>query len=403
MADYMAGTPTVIVAGDGCELIDADGRRYIDAVSSLWCNVHGHRDPELDAALKAQIDRIAHSTFLGLTNPPAIELGRLLCEAAPPGLTRVFFSDSGATAVEVALKMAYQYQHQRPDPKPGKIRFMALKAAYHGDTLGDVSIGDIGRFHAIFGPLLFPTLRAEQPNCYRCPYGLRRETCGVFCGDEAVRLLERHADELAAVVIEPGFQGAGGIVPIPEGYLRKLADAAKANDVLLIADEVAAGFGRTGSLFACQREGVTPDFLCLAKGITGGYLPLAATLTREAIFEAFLDRPEEDRTFFHGHTYTGNPLACSVAVASLKKMLRPGGVMEKLPGKVELFAELLAPLRRTRSSATCGRSARRRRRTRGRLRGEDAVRRFAAGRQARLRGDGAARRLVPARWAKSSC
>jgi adenosylmethionine-8-amino-7-oxononanoate aminotransferase len=317
MQAYAAEKPLIIQRGHGCMLVDLDGKEYIDGVSSLWCNIHGHRVPELDDSLRTQLDQVAHSSLLGIANVPAIRLARRLVELAPPGLTRVFFSDDGATAVEAALKMAFQYWRQCPNPQPQKTRFLALQGAYHGDTLGDVSVGDIGRFHHLFAPLLFPTLRAPSHYCYRCPLGLERARCRIDCADALAALVREHHDSLAAVVIEPLMQGAAGMIAAPAGYLRKVREVTRDMNVLLIADEVAVAFGRTGSLFACTQEDVVPDFLCLAKGLTGGYLPLAATLTTEKIFEAFLGRPEEGRTFYHGHTYTGNPLGAAVALANL--------------------------------------------------------------------------------------
>jgi adenosylmethionine-8-amino-7-oxononanoate aminotransferase len=332
MQEYAAGRPLIIDRADGCYLYDLDGNAYIDGVSSLWCNVHGHCVPELDGALRDQTARVAHSTLLGMSNVPAIELARKLVETAPTGLTRVFYSDDGATAVEVALKMAFQYWRQRCEPQPAKTRFLALGGAYHGDTLGDVSIGDIGRFHSLFQPLLFSTLRAPSPYCYRCPLGLERSTCGIACAGELERMVRENADSLAAVVVEPLVQGAAGMITAPSGFLRRVRDVTRECNVLLIADEVAVGFGRTGKLFACDHEGVAPDFLCLAKGLTGGYLPLAATLTTDEVYSAFLGKAEEGRTFFHGHTYTGNPLGCAVAMASLDRLLNRGvlaGVAER--------------------------------------------------------------------------
>jgi adenosylmethionine-8-amino-7-oxononanoate aminotransferase len=332
--------PLFIERAEGCYLIDSDGRRYIDGVSSLWCNVHGHRVPELDAALREQLDRVAHSTMLGLANVPATVLARRLVELAPPGLTRVFYSDDGATAVEVALKLAFQFWRQCPRPRPSKTQFLALQSAYHGDTLGDVSVGDVARFHRLFGPLLFAALRAPSPYCYRCPLGLERSSCRIDCVEHLASLVRDHADELAAVVVEPLVQGAAGMITAPAGYLRRVREVTREHDVLLIADEVATGFGRTGTLFACQQEGVTPDFLCLAKGLTGGYLPLAATLTTEEVWQAFVGPPEAGRAFYHGHTYTGNPLGAAVALASLR--LLESGVLPNLPHKIEQLRGRLA-------------------------------------------------------------
>lgn len=334
MQVYAAEPPLIIQRAHGCFLVDLDGREYIDGVSSMWCNVHGHQVPDLDGALREQLEQVAHSTLLGMANVPSIELARRLVEVAPPGLTRVFYSDDGATAVEVALKMAFQYWRQCPDPRPNKTRFLALQGAYHGDTLGDVSVGDLARFHDLFAPLLFPTVRAPSPYCYRCPLGLTRSTCRVDCVEVVANLVREHADSLAAVVIEPLVQGAAGMITAPDGYLLRIREVTREHQVLLIADEVAVGFGRTGTMFACEQEKVVPDFLCLAKGLTGGYLPLAATLTTEEIYRAFLGRPEEGRTFYHGHTYTGNPLGAAVALANLDLMER-SNLLKELPAKIE--------------------------------------------------------------------
>jgi adenosylmethionine-8-amino-7-oxononanoate aminotransferase len=342
MQSYAAEKPLIIQRAQGCMLVDLDGREYIDGVSSLWCNVHGHRVPELDDAIRTQLDEVAHSTLLGLSNIPAIRLARRLVELAPPGLTRVFFSDDGATAVEVALKMAFQYWRQCPNPQPQKTRYLALQGAYHGDTLGDVSVGDIRRFHDLFAPLLFPTFRAPSHYCYRCPLGFERASCRIDCVEALAALVREHHQSLAAVVIEPLMQGAAGMIAAPAGYLRRVREITREMKVLLVADEVAVAFGRTGSVFACAQEDVVPDFLCLAKGLTGGYLPLAATLTTEKIFEAFLGRPEEGRTFYHGHTYTGNPLGAAVAQANLDLLVGKGrpdgdnaGILTTLPTKIE--------------------------------------------------------------------
>jgi adenosylmethionine-8-amino-7-oxononanoate aminotransferase len=343
MADWAASDPLVIERGEGVYLYDTEGNRYLDGVSSLWCNVHGHRHPTLDAALKEQIDRVAHTTLLGVTHPPAIELARRLVELAPAGLTRVFFSDDGATAVEVALKMAFQYWRQKPDPEPRRNLFLALGGAYHGDTLGDASVGGLEAFHAMFRPLLFPTLRAPIPYCYRCPLGLERATCAMACLGEVDRLLTEHPGEVAAVILEPLVQGAAGMIVHPEGYLAGLRALTRKHGTLLIADEVAVGFGRTGSLFACEVEGVSPDLLCLAKGLTGGYLPLAATLTTEEVYSAFHGTASEGKTFYHGHTYAGNPLGAAVGLASLR-VFDDEKTLEKLGPKVERLTERLASI-----------------------------------------------------------
>ena len=315
--------PLIVEAAEGTDLIDIHGRRYIDGVSSLWCNVHGHRHPRIDAAVREQLDSVAHSTMLGLSHRPGIELARRLVELAPPGLTRVFYSDSGSTAAEIALKMAFQYWRQRGEERP---RFVALRMAYHGDTIGSVSVGGIDLFHSLYRPLLFDTLKASPGDL-----------------DEMDRLLGEHAGEVAAVIMEPLVQGAAGMLMHPKGYLRGLRELCDRHGVLLILDEVATGFGRTGRMFACEHEDVAPDLLCLAKGITGGYLPLAATLATERIYEGFLGEFEEFRTFFHGHTYTGNPLACAAALATLD-VFEEERTLERLAPKIGLLRDLLRPV-----------------------------------------------------------
>jgi adenosylmethionine-8-amino-7-oxononanoate aminotransferase len=328
----------IIARGDGPYLYDLQGRRYLDGVSSLWCNVHGHRRLELDRALVAQLEKMAHSTLLGLAHPPAIVLARRLAEISPPDLVKVFFSDDGSTAVEAALKMAYQYWQLTGHWK--KQRFLKLKDSYHGDTLGAVSVGGIDLFHETYSPLLFETLTAPAPYCYRCP---DREDCREQCLAELVRLVDQHHRELAAVILEPVMQGAGGMIPQPPGYLAKVREITQQNNVLLIADEVATGFGRTGTMFACEQEEVGPDILCLAKGITGGYLPLAATLATDEIYDAFLGEFQEFKTFFHGHTFTGNPLAAAVSLASLEVFAKDR-VLEDLAPKISLLGERLGEI-----------------------------------------------------------
>ena len=341
LADWAAAEPLIIERAEGVYLYDIQGRRFLDGVGSLWCNVHGHRHPALDAALRAQLDKVAHSTLLGATHAPAVELARRLVERAPEGLTRVFFSDDGATAVEVALKMAFQYWRQKPDPEPRRTRFLALGDAYHGDTLGDVSVGGVNRFHSMFAPLLFPALRAASPHCYRCPLGLERPSCATACLGEVERALAAHPGEVAAVIAEPLVQGAAGIIVHPEGYLKGLRDLTRTYHTLLIADEVAVGFGKTGTHFACEQEGVAPDFPCRAKGITGGYLPLAATLTTEEVYSAFYGTARDGKTFYHGHTYGGNPLGAAVGLASLR-VFDEERSLDNLRPKIARLSERLA-------------------------------------------------------------
>src|SRR3954447_20371694 len=316
----------VIEAADRCELIDVNGRRYIDGVSSLWCNVHGHRHPAIDIAVRDQMDRVSHSTMLGLSHRPAIELARRLVEIAPDGLSRVFYSDSGSTAAEIAVKMAFQYWQQQGGSDARRTRFISLKDAYHGDTLGSVSVGGIDLFHGAYGPLLFGALHAQAGDI-----------------EDMARLFAEHPGEIAAVIVEPLVQGAAGILVQPEGYLADVRALCDEYGAFLICDEVATGFGRTGRMFACEHEDVSPDFMCVAKGITGGYLPLAATLTTERVYEGFLGRHEEFRTFFHGHTYTGNPLACAAALATLR-IFEQERTLEVLQEKIALLGSLLEPV-----------------------------------------------------------
>lgn len=335
--------PLLIVAGRGCTLIDADGREYLDGVSSLWCNVHGHRHPRLDEAIRRQLDQIAHTTLLGTACPVTVELARRLVEVAPPGLAHVFFSDNGASAVEVALKMAFQYWRQRQNPRPAKMKFVALGEAYHGDTLGSVSVGGVARFHAMFQPLLFDVLRLPAPDTYRLPARIAQDSLLAHHLSALEKLLAENHEQIAAVVIEPLIQAAAGMLMHPPGYLLGVRELTARYEVLLIADEVAVGFGRTGTMFACEQEQVTPDLLCLAKGLTAGYLPMAATLATGEIWNAFLGEYAESKSFFHGHTYGGNPLAAAVALASLD-IFRDEQVLRQLPEKVERLALRLKQL-----------------------------------------------------------
>jgi len=312
MQGWLDDAPLVIERGEGNWLIDTDGRRWLDGISSLWVTVHGHRVRELDDAVRAQLDKVAHSTLLGQANVPSIELAAKLVSLAPAGLTRVFYSDSGSTSVEIAVKQAYQYWQLVG--RPEKRRFIALDEAYHGDTVGSVSVGGMALFHERFRDLLFPVERIPTPHAYRWK---GRDVLGEALA-ALERLLDEKGDTIAGLVIEPLIQGAAGMLVQPKGYLRGVAELCRKHDVLLICDEVATGFGRTGTLFAVEQENVTPDFLCVAKGLTGGYLPLAATLSTERVYRAFLGRFDEAKTFFHGHTYTGNPLACAAALANLE-------------------------------------------------------------------------------------
>ena len=343
MQEWEQQKPLIIERGKGPYLIDTEGKRYLDGTSSIWVNLHGHCQPALDRAMKKQLDRLAHSTLLGLSNPPAIQLARALIRIAPKGLKRVFYSDNGSTAVEVALKMAVQYwQQRRPEAGP-KHTFLHLKLAYHGDTIGAVSVGNIELFHSRFKPLLFPTIEADPPYCYRCPLNLTYPSCKMACLEPIERILEERHRELAGFIIEPLVQAAAGMITAPPGYLKTVRELCTRYHVLLIADEVATGFGRTGKMFACQHEGVTPDLMAISKGMTGGYMPLAATLTTEEIYNAFLGTYEDFTTFFHGHSYTGNPLGCAVALANLD-VFKKDKTLARLQPKIKTMARLLQPL-----------------------------------------------------------
>ncbi len=340
MSEY---EPLVIERASGCVLIDVDGREYLDGTSSVWCNIHGHRHPKLDAAIRAQLDKVAHITSLGCSNPTTIKLAKRLIDLAPEGLAHVFFSDDGATAVEVALKMALQYWRQRSDPRPDKTTYLALGNGYHGDTLGAVSVGGVERFHAMFEPLLFEVLRAPAPDMYRLPPGVTRATALTHYLGTVERILAEHHERIAAVVVEPLVQAAAGMIVHPAGYLHGLRELTRRYDVLLIADEVAVGFGRTGTMFACEREQVTPDLLCLAKGLSGGYMPVAATLATGEIWRAFLGTHAQSKTFFHGHTYGGNPLGAAVALATLD-VFDEEQTLDRLQPKITRLGEHLERL-----------------------------------------------------------
>ena len=338
MSEWAGQDFLIIESGKCCYLRDIHGKRYLDGVSSLWCNVHGHRVRELDQAVKKQLGRIAHSTFLGLSNVPAIQLAKKLIEVVPPGLKRVFYSDSGSESVEVALKIAYQYWQHKGETK--RIKFIRLANAYHGDTIGSISVGGIDLFHEVYRPLLFETFSAPAPYRYQDQFEGSEEEYGDFCAKRLEEVIKKHHEETCALIMEPLMQGAAGMINQPVGYISRARELTKQYNILLIFDEVATGFGRTGRMFASEHESVTPDILCIAKGLSAGYLPLAATITTEEIYGAFLGRYEDLKTFFHGHTYTANPLACAVAIANLE-LFEKGRVLERLAPKIEFLRERL--------------------------------------------------------------
>ncbi len=331
MAEYVKQEPIIVERAEGCWLYDTDGKRYLDAVSSIWCNVHGHNVDELNRAVVEQLKKVAHSTLLGLSNVPAVELAKKLVEISPEGLNHVFFSDDGSTAMEVALKMAYQYWQLKG--KGEKTKFVKLEEAYHGDTIGSVSIGGIDLFHSMFRELMFETYRIPAPHPYR--FDGTPEECREFSLKKLKELLEVHHEEIAAVVMEPLVQAAAGIIVHPPGFLKGVKELCKDYNVLLILDEVATGFGKTGRMFACEWEGVVPDIMAVSKGLTAGYMPLAATLATDEVYMAFWGGDYgAGKTFFHGHTFTGNQLGCSVALANIDLFERKGWP-ENLSGKVE--------------------------------------------------------------------
>lgn len=340
MQDWEQEEPIVITRGEGSWLIDSDGNRYLDGVASMWTNVHGHCRRELNEALKAQVDRLEHSTLLGLAGEQSIILARRLAEVTPAGLDRFFYSDNGSTAMEVAVKMAFQYQLHKG--RAERSRFITFRHAYHGDTLGAVSVGGIDIYHRTFRPLLFETIQAPSPYCYRCELGCSGpETCGMKCLDALESLMMQHGATCAGLVIEPLLQGAGGMIVQPPGFLRRVRELCDRYGLLMITDEVATGFGRTGRMFACQHEAVVPDIMALSKGIAAGYLPIAATVTTEEVYGAFMGEYAELKTFFHGHTFTGNPLACAVALRSLE-LFESDRLLELLQPKIDRLKVRLA-------------------------------------------------------------
>lgn len=320
MSEWETQDTIMIEKARGNYLIDNKGKKYFDGTASMWVNVHGHNRREINSAIKAQIDKVSHSTLLGLANEPSTVLSEKLLKLLPPHFKKIFYSDDGSTAVEVALKMAFQYHSLKGDKKRKK--FVAFTNAYHGDTVGGMSVGEIDVFVETFKPLLFKSFRAEYPNCYRCPVGKTHPECKLACLKSFEDILKKHHSEIAACIVEPMMEGAFGMVPMPEGYLTKMAKLCKKYKILLIFDEVATGFGRTGKMFALDHLDKTigktkPDIICFAKGLTGGYLPLAATVTTKKIYDVFLGKFEDFKAFFHGHTYTGNQLGSAAAIASI--------------------------------------------------------------------------------------
>lgn len=325
MKDYETLPPIVVERGEGVKLYDKNGKEYIDIVSSWWCNLLGHCNPKINAAVKEQIDKLEHVIFANFTHEPAIKLCGELMKIIPKGLCKFNFSDNGSAAVECALKMSFQYQYQTGKPK--KQRFMCLSEGYHGETIGALSVGTMDLYAKIYQPMLMDTIRIEAPDCFRCPYGKTRDNCSCECFEHAEKAFERYAEETAAVIVEPLFQGSAGMRIYPALYLKKLRELCDKFDVLLIADEIATGFGRTGKMFAFDHAGVSPDIMCISKGLTGGYMPMSMTVTTQAVYDAFYADYSEGKAFMHSHTYSGNPLGCACALA-VQQIFREDKILE---------------------------------------------------------------------------
>lgn len=336
-----APPPIPIVRGEGVYLYTADGRRILDGISSWWVNIHGHSHPKLNEALARQARELEHVIFAGFTHRPAVELAEQLVEVLPEGLTRIFYSDNGSTAVEAALKMAWQYWLNRGEQE--RKRFVALRFAYHGDTIGAMSVSERSLFTRPFEPLMFQTVRAEPPYCYRCPLELERASCKIDCLGSLEQVLKENGEEVAAVIVEPMLQAAGGMIVWPREYLEGVRRLCDRYNTLMIADEVLTGFGRTGPMFASEHGPVCPDILCMSKALSGGYLPLAATAATEAVYEAFLSE-DGSKTLFHGHSFTANPLGCAVGLAGLE-LFRSEGILDRVAALERQLTAGLAPLR----------------------------------------------------------
>jgi adenosylmethionine-8-amino-7-oxononanoate aminotransferase len=336
MKDHAEVPPLLIDRAEGIYLYDREGNRYMDVIASWWVNLFGHNHPRINQAIKDQLDKMAHVMFAGVTHQPAIDLAEKLVNTSSPKLSKVFFSDNGSSAVEVALKMSLQYWLQTGTPQ--KTKFIYLKGGYHGETLGALSVCGMSLFREKFENVLAQNLEVQGPDCLRCPFNLKRESCNAECFEPMEQAIEKNREFAAGVIVEPLVQGAAGMNMYPPVYLRKLEDACKSSKVHVIYDEVAVGFGRTGSLFVSEHHGLNPDFLCLSKGITSGYLPLAATLTTEEIYQAFYDDYESFKLFIHSHSYSANPLACAAANATLD-LLTESGFMASLGPKIKSMAE----------------------------------------------------------------
>jgi adenosylmethionine-8-amino-7-oxononanoate aminotransferase len=342
MKDYEKDNPILIRKAKGCRLYDYDGKVYYDTISSWWCNVHGHNHPYVVSAIKKQLKDLDHVLFAGFTHKNAVLLGEQLVRCSPGNLTRVFYSDNGSTSCEVALKMSFQFW--KNSGFPNKEKFIGIENGYHGDTIGAMSVGSVSAFQETFASLCFPAFKIPSPYCYRCPFGKKRESCSIECADPLEDLLKKDSENISGIILEPLMQGAGGFIIYPVDYLKRVAGLAAKYNIHLIADEVATGFGRTGRMFAVEHAGVEPDFMCLSKGITNGTLPLAATLTTEKVYDAFYTDYVENKTFYHGHTYTANPLSTAAGVASLE-LFEKEKTLKKTSETIPVFHEAIEKIR----------------------------------------------------------
>ena len=338
MKDYETLSPIVIEKGEGIYLFDTEGKRYIDVISSWWCNLLGHCNPKINAAVKNQIDSLEHVIFANFTHKPAITLCEKLSKILPVGLCKFNFTDNGSSAIEAAMKVSFQYHAQTGNPQ--KTKFMALSDAYHGETIGALSAGDCDLYTKLYKPILMDIIRIKGPDCFRCPYGKTRENCNCECFEDAEKQFEKYGQETAAILVEPMLQGSAGMKIYPPLYLKKLRRICDKYNVHLLADEIATGFGRTGKMFAFDHAGVSPDIMCLSKGLTGGYMPCAMFVTTQKIYNAFYSDYNEGKAFMHSHTYSGNPLACAAANAVLD-ILSDGSVLKQAQENAIYFNKII--------------------------------------------------------------
>lgn len=338
MKDYEELKPIVIKKGEGIYLYDINDKKYVDVISSWWCNLLGHCNPKINAAIKKQVDELEHVIFANFTHTQAIKLCERLSKILPKGLCKFNFTDNGSSAIEAAMKVSFQYHQQTGNPQ--KTKFMALTEAYHGETIGALSVGDCDLYSKLYKPILMDIVRVQGPDCFRCPYGKCRDNCNCECFEHAEKVFKDHGNETAAMLVEPLLQGSAGMKIYPPLYLKKLRELCDKYNVHLLADEIATGFGRTGKLFAFDHAGVSPDIMCLSKGLTGGYMPMAMFATTQKIYDAFYDDYNSGKAFMHSHTYSGNPLACSAANAVLD-ILEDGSILKQAQENAIYFNKII--------------------------------------------------------------